>query len=105
MDKCQCSQCGATELEEEGENYLRCTHCRSLFKMQPPQSSNSGVIIKKGGNVILGENSHVVIKGSLHIEDGANVQVLGKLEIIEKGSNEDIQKAKSILKLKKENQE
>ncbi len=102
--KCQCSQCGSTDFKKEGEDFLRCAHCNSLFKMQPQEveSNNTKVVIKGGTNVVFGKNSNVTIKGGLLIEKGANVEFLGKLEIIEKASDEKIEEAKELLKLQKE---
>jgi hypothetical protein len=102
--KCQCSQCGSTDFKKEGEEFLRCAHCNSLYKMQEPQVENNNpkVIIKGGANVVFGSKSNVVIKGGLLIENGANVEFLGKLEIIEKSSDEKINEAKELLKLQRE---
>jgi DNA-directed RNA polymerase subunit RPC12/RpoP len=102
--KCQCSQCGSTDFKKEGEEFLRCAYCNSLFKMQPQETANSNpkVVIKGGANVVFGKNSDVTIKGGLLIEKGANVEFLGKLDIVEKASEEKIKEAKELLKLQKE---
>jgi uncharacterized Zn finger protein len=100
MKKCQCSQCGSTEFQKERTEFLRCSHCGSLFRMIPhekPQEGNK-FIIKKGAKVIFGANSKVVIKGELIIEDGASVSFLGELEVIEVASAENIAKAREHLK-------
>ena len=104
MEKCECSQCGSTDFNKEEEGFLRCAYCHSLFRMLPPQnySSGSGVIIKKGANVTFGKNSKVIIEGGLLVEEGAHVAFLGKLDIVEKATAAEIEKAKSILQLKKE---
>jgi hypothetical protein len=102
--KCQCSQCGSTDFKKEGEEFLRCAHCNSLFKMQPQEIENNQpkVVIMGGANVVFGKNSNVTIKGGLLIENGANVEFLGKLDIIEKGPEEKINEAKEFLKLNRE---
>lgn len=104
--KCQCSQCGSTDFKKEGEEFLRCAHCNSLYKMQSPEANNNPkVVIKGGANVTFGKNSNVTIKGGLLVEKGANVEFLGKLDIIEKGSDDKIKEAKETLKLTKEEDE
>lgn len=100
--KCQCSQCGSTDFKKEGEEFLRCAHCNSLYKMQQPEAEKPKVVIQGGANVVFGKNSNVTIKGGMLIEKGANVEFLGKLDIIEKASEEKIKEAKEILKLQKE---
>lgn len=110
VQKCHCTQCGSADFKREGENFLRCAYCNSLFKMLPPEQSDEGgivfkstkVIIRKGANVIFGKNSNVKIHGQLIIENGANVQFLGDIEIIEKAGDEKIEEAK--LRLKKINE-
>ena len=105
--KCQCTQCGSTDFKKEGEEFLRCSHCNSLYKMQQPEAVNDKpkVIIKGGANVVFGKNSNVTIKGGLLIEKGAHVEFLGKLDMIEKSSDDKINKAKELLKLTKEDDE
>lgn len=100
MEKCQCSQCGSTEFKKEGTDFLRCRHCGSLFRMVPSGESQEGnkFIIKKGAKVVFGANSKVVIKGDFIIEDGASVSFLGKLEVVELASAENIAKAKNHLR-------
>ncbi|MFI5203824.1 MAG: hypothetical protein ACHQF2_04955 [Flavobacteriales bacterium] len=110
MNKCQCTQCGSADFKREGEEFLRCSYCNSLFKMLPPEMKNEAgivfkatkVVIAKGANVVFGENSNVKIHGELIIEHGANVQFLGEMEIIEKAGDDKIEEAK--LKLKKINE-
>ncbi len=105
--KCQCIQCGSTDFKKEGAEFLRCAHCNSLYKMHPQEVANSKpkVVIKGGANVVFGKNSNVTINGGLLVEKGAHVEFLGKLDIIEKGSEEKIQEAKELLKLQKEEEE
>lgn len=102
--KCQCSQCGSTDFKKEGDKFLRCAHCNSLFKMQSQEMENSSpkVVIKGGANVVFGKNSNVTIKGGLLIEKGANVEFLGQLDIVEKASEEKVKEAIEFLKHQKE---
>jgi hypothetical protein len=100
MKKCQCTQCGSTEFNKEGTEFLRCSHCKSLFRMLPQENTGGGakVIIAKGANVTFGSGGNVVIRGELIIENGANVSFLGKLEVIEVAPAENVAKAKQHLK-------
>jgi hypothetical protein len=102
--KCQCSQCGSTDFNKEGDEFLRCAHCNSLFKIQVPEAEHSQpkVVIRGGAHVVFGKNSNVTIQGGLLVEKGAHVEFLGKLDMIEKASDEKIQQAKELLKLQKE---
>ncbi len=100
MEKCQCTQCGSTDFNKEGKDFLRCSHCRSLFRLLNPQtSSGPTLVIKKGANVVFGSNSKVVVKGGIQVDDGAQVSFLGQLDMIEKSSPELIEKAKQHLAL------
>ena len=99
MEKCQCTQCGSTDFAKEGKEFLRCSHCHSLFRMLEPQSTSPKLIINKGANVVFGANSRVVVNGGMKVEDGANVKFLGKLDIVEKSSPEHIEKARQHLAL------
>lgn len=105
MLKSHCTQCGSTDFQKEGTEFLRCAYCNSLFKMLPSENQSGGpkVIIGKGANVVFGKTSNVIIRGELIIENGANVQFLGKLDIIKKAGDQEIEEAK--LKLKKINEE
>ena len=88
-----CTQCGAKDFKEEGDDKLRCVYCKSLYFIEN-NDTESGVTIKKGAKVIFGPNANVTIRGKLKIEDGADVQFNGKINLIEKGSDEDIKKSK-----------
>ncbi len=100
MKKCQCSQCGSTDFDRECEEFLRCSHCSSLFRMRAPENSGGGkVIIAKGANVTFGNEGRVIIHGELIIEEGAHVAFLGKLEVVEKAPSEKVQEAKDHLEL------
>lgn len=101
MEKCQCTQCGSTDFNKEGKEFLRCSHCHSLFRLLEPKSTGPKLIINKGANVVFGSGSKVVVNGGMKIEDGANVRFLGQLEIIEKSSPEQIEKARQHVALVK----
>lgn len=74
---------------------LRCVYCHSLFRMLPPaQSASPKVVIKSGANVVFGQSGKVTIGGGLLIENGANVQFLGTLEIIERSDDQKISEAR-----------
>lgn len=86
-----CSQCGAPDLERSGEGKLRCPFCGSIYSYAVKGPT---VVIKKGANVVFGKSANVVIKGGLEIEDGANVQMDGKITLLERASEEAITAAK-----------
>jgi len=92
-----CSQCGAKDFEEEGEDKLRCTYCKSLFFIEK-RSDDFGVTIEKGAKVVFKPSADVTILGKLEIEDGADVEFDGKIKLIEKGSEGKIKKKKLRLK-------
>lgn len=95
----QCSQCGSSDFETEGQDKLRCTYCSSLFGIEKPaKKQNSGVIIQKGAKVTFGKNANVIIKGGLNIEEGAEVEINGNINLIEKSADDEIQSAKNKLK-------
>ncbi|MBN1620701.1 hypothetical protein JW890_08255 [candidate division WOR-3 bacterium] len=85
--KYQCTQCGSTDFIKEEFNRLRCSHCKTLYKINfdNRKAGKPSVEIKKGANVTFGKNAKVLIKGGMLIEDGAKVEFLGELELIEKG--------------------
>lgn len=62
--KCQCSQCGSTDFKKEGDKFLRCAHCSSLFKMHSQELENNSpkVVIKGGANVILAKIRMLLLK-------------------------------------------
>ena len=96
--KHECTQCGSTRFEREGEAFLRCSYCQSLYELAGKKSKGPAVVIRKGANVVIGKNADVVVRGGLEIESGANVQMLGKLTLVERGSDEMIQQARLRLK-------
>lgn len=99
----KCIQCGSSDFEEEADSKLRCAYCYSLYayEAEPPSPPKANVIIRKGAKVSFGKHAHVTIRGGLEIEDGAEVAFNGKVVLIEKGSDENIAKAKK--KKKKDN--
>jgi DNA-directed RNA polymerase subunit RPC12/RpoP len=102
MQKFQCTQCGAADMIPEGKEFLRCKYCHSLFKMPQQKAQKGGVVIGSGANVVFGKNSNVVIKGGLSVSPGAHVSFLGKLEVVQKSSQEKIEQAKLTLQKEKE---
>lgn len=90
LEKIECTQCGSNELNELEENKIKCNYCGTVFSVKGVQTEQPKVIIGKGANVVFGKSSNVTIKGGVRIEGGANVEFLGKLEVIEKGDEEKI---------------
>jgi DNA-directed RNA polymerase subunit RPC12/RpoP len=76
----ECSQCGSTEFVELKVRQARCAHCGSLFQVI---TNEPVVVINKGANVVFGKNARVEIRGDLEVQDGANVEILGKVTILE----------------------
>lgn len=95
--KLQCTQCGGTDFDEEGAYRRRCAYCGSLFEI-PHRATGPTVTIMKGANVVFGEHAKVQIRGGLAIEDGAHVDILGELTLLERADEERIDAAKMKLK-------
>jgi len=76
----ECSQCGSTEFEELKARQVKCGHCGSLFQVITREPV---VVINKGANVVFGKNARVEIRGDLEVESGANVEILGKVTVLE----------------------
>lgn len=91
-------QCGSGDFNKESNDRLRCSYCNSLYAVEKKETKSSGVFISRGAKVTFGKNSQTTIKGRLHIEDGADVQFLGKITLLEKASDEAVKKAKEALK-------
>lgn len=87
--KCQCSQCGATDFTRLEDQFLRCVHCDSLFKMLPPPSEKPTITIRSGANVTFGEKTTVTFLSDLIIEEGATVAFLGEIELVQKGKKKN----------------
>jgi DNA-directed RNA polymerase subunit RPC12/RpoP len=75
----ECTQCGGTDFEDVAAKRVRCTHCGSLFKVLTNEPS---VVINKGANVVFGKNANVEIRGDMAIENGANVDIQGKVTVL-----------------------
>jgi DNA-directed RNA polymerase subunit RPC12/RpoP len=97
MDKIklyECSQCGSTDFEDAGPQRARCSHCGSLFKVLTDEPK---LTILKGANVVFGKNANVEIHGDVEIQDGADVDIQGKILLV-KGSQKRIFDLKLINK-------
>ena len=92
LKKYECTQCGSHDFEELAENKIKCKYCSTIYKVTEPETAKPKVIIGKGANVVFGKSSNVTIKGGVKIEGEANVQFLGKLEIIEEGDKDKYKK-------------
>ncbi len=90
IKKYECTQCGSHDFEELGDNKIKCSYCSTIFRVSDGAENKPKVIIGKGANVVFGKSSNVTIKGGVKIEEGANVQFLGKLDILEIGDEEKI---------------
>jgi hypothetical protein len=90
LTKYECTQCGAHEFEELGSSKIKCGYCLTIYHVSEPAGSKPKVTIGSGANVVFGKSSNVTIKGGVKIEGGANVQFLGKLDIVEIGNEEKI---------------
>lgn len=92
LPRYECTQCGGTDLKRIGENQMRCAYCGSVFAVAAPDEPR--VVIRKGANVTFGKNANVEIRGGLEIEDGAHVEINGKLTLIQKGDENLIEQAR-----------
>lgn len=99
LKKYECTQCGSHDFEELGNDKIKCKYCSTVYRVTEPAASKPKVIIGKGANVVFGKSSNVTIKGGVEIKEGANVQFLGKLDILEIGDEEKI-KNSEYFKLK-----
>ena len=75
----ECTQCGSTNFKDVGPKRVQCTYCGSLFQLLTGEPS---VVISKGANVVFGEHADVEIHGDIEIEDGANVDIQGKVSVV-----------------------
>lgn len=98
LTKYECTQCGAHEFEELENSKIKCGYCLTVFHVSEPAGSKPKVTIGSGANVVFGKSSNVTIKGGVKIEGGANVQFLGKLDIIELGDEEKIKNSEYYIK-------
>ena len=99
LHKLSCEQCGSSDFSQEERDFVRCSYCNSLYKLiEPEDKKGPKVIIRKGANVTFGKNANVVINGGLLIEEGANVKIHGKLELVQRGTDKEVEQAKVRLK-------
>ncbi len=77
-----CSQCGAHDAQALPDDKVKCSYCGTVFRAV---HDDARVIIGRGANVVFGPNSNVRVRGGIKIESGANVSILGKLEVVELG--------------------
>jgi hypothetical protein len=75
----KCSQCGSTDFVDEDGKRVRCAYCGSLFQVL---SSEPGILIQKGANVIFGKSADVEIRGDIDVQNGANVDIQGKVTVL-----------------------
>ena len=90
----ECSQCGSTSFDDAGFRQVRCSHCGSLFKVL---TDDPTLTINKGARVIFGKNAQVEIRGDMEVQDGANVDIQGKVVLV-KGKQKRIFQLKLIEK-------
>ena len=75
----ECTQCGSTDFDDAGTKRVRCAHCGSLFEVLIGEPI---LTINKGANVIFGKNANVEIRGDVEIQDGAKVDIQGKITVV-----------------------
>jgi hypothetical protein len=82
----ECTQCGSTDFSEARKKRVRCAHCCSLFKVV---SDEPKLTISRGANVVFGKNANVEVRGDVEIEDGAHVEVQGKVSVLKGKKQQD----------------
>jgi predicted nucleic acid-binding Zn-ribbon protein len=75
----ECTQCGSTNFEDDGKQRVRCSHCGSLFQLITDEPT---LTIGEGANVTFGKNADVEVRGDIEIQDGANVDIQGKVTVL-----------------------
>ena len=75
----ECTQCGSTNFEDVGVKRVRCIYCGSLFQLLTREPT---LVINKGANVIFGANSIVETHGDIDVQDGAKVEIQGKVTML-----------------------
>lgn len=90
----ECSQCGSTDFVEAGSRQVRCSHCHSLYQVLTDEPK---LMILKGANVVFGKNANVEIHGDVEIQDGAKVDIQGRILLV-KGKQKRIFDLKLINK-------
>lgn len=81
----ECTQCGSTNFEDVSAKRVRCSYCDSLFQLL---TRDPTLVINKGANVTFGKNAEVEIHGDIEVEDGANVNIQGKVEVLKGGKKQ-----------------
>ncbi len=90
-----CSECGSPSLEEVSPDRLKCRHCWTVFRVHRAGSAGGATVqISKGARVTFGRTAQVVIKGSVRVDEGAQVAIEGELTVLEPGDPELIRSAK-----------
>ena len=82
----ECTQCGSTDYQQAGPKRVRCAHCGSLYEIL---SDEPNVVINQGADVVFGKNADVEIRGDLEIEDGAKVNIEGKVTVLKSGEKRE----------------
>lgn len=82
----ECTQCGSTQFEHAGAKRVRCAHCGSLFQVLTDEPT---LEISKGANVVFGKTADVEIRGDVEIEDGAQVNIEGKVTVLKGGKQRE----------------
>ncbi|MGB8251572.1 MAG: hypothetical protein WCF08_00015 [Anaerolineaceae bacterium] len=90
----ECTQCGSTDFEESGIKRVTCAHCGSLFEVL---TDDPTLTINKGARVIFGKNSNIEIRGDMEVQDGADVDIQGKVVMV-KGKQKHLFQLKLIEK-------
>jgi hypothetical protein len=88
----ECTQCGSTNFEDVNGFRVRCTFCGSLFEVL---SADPKLVIRQGARVVFGKNANVEISGNMQIEDGADVELQGKVTLV-KGNQKQLFKLKLV---------
>ena len=82
----ECTQCGSTNFEDVSAKRVRCSYCDSLFQLL---TSDPSLVISRGANVTFGKNAEVEIHGDIVVNDGANVDIQGKVEVLKGGKKQE----------------
>ncbi len=90
----ECTQCGSTDFDDAGSRKVRCSHCHSLYQVLTDEPK---LTILKGANVVFGKNAIVEIHGDVEIQEGADVDIQGKILLV-KGEQKRIFNLKLISK-------
>ncbi len=75
----ECTQCGSTDFDDAGSRKVRCSHCHSLYQVITDEPK---LTILKGANVVFGKNANVEIHGDVEIQDGAEVDIQGRILLV-----------------------